>query len=132
MNGTYDVCLKSARVGNVKITTSGLYCFLESECHWLGEKMMHLIMMTEDGSLDLGLMTPDNGKLRITKKIPNKRIGKEIRGFHLRERSQETEEFCAIDPDVPFPYLHRLDEAKLSVRDGKTGLIFLKKTAEKD
>ena len=126
MNGTYDVCLEAEKIGWVKLSTCGLYCVVECQCCWPGESMMHLVMLMQEGIEDLGLMIPEQGRLCLRKKMSLKKMPKEITGFELRERKQETEEFFVIEPHHSFPYLHRLYKAKFTVCDEKIGLTIPK------
>ena len=126
VSGTYDVCLEGKVIGWVKLATVGLYCVLESQCCWAGETMMHLSMAAGDFVEDMGLMIPIDGKLHLRKKIPLKRIEGKILSFSLRPRQSDAEIFIPVDPDLPFPFLHCLGDARLEFQDNTAGIVILK------
>lgn len=102
LKGTYPVTMDGEVVGTVSVSRNGLYYDLFCRCRVDGDQMLDLIIETNQGSRQLGLLAPAGDRLVLQKRIPVKQIGDGICGFILQFRNVKANEFIPVIPDRPF------------------------------
>lgn len=110
-------------MGTVTLGRSGLYYELCCCCRPVGETMLQLMMVNDSAIVKLGILIPDCGSLCLHKRIPMKQFGNARPSFCLRCRASDDGQFLAVDPESPFPYLHRIKTFIFAVRNGEKGII---------
>ena len=123
MEGTYPVSYRGEKVGTASLRRRGLYYEIDCRCRMAGGEMVQLILIDGKRMEDLGLLIPNNGSLELRKRIPTKQIGEVRPEFCLRCRTGEKAVFFAIDPQRPFPSLHRLTECVFHIKGEEKGII---------
>ena len=123
MDGTYPVTYLAETVGSVSLCRKGLYYELSCCCRVNGKKMLRLVMNGAGQTEDFGLLIPQNGRLELTKRIPAKRLGAGEMIFVLQCREDLHQTYYTVDPAQPVSFLHRLEECRLAVRNGKAGIL---------
>lgn len=122
----YPIYADGEAVGKVELIRSGLYYELFCQCRPIREQMSELVVQTADTTEKLGLLIPKNGSLQLHKKVPIKRLGEGQLRFALQRRGEDTEETVAVDPEKPFAFLERLNDAYLVTEAGESRIAFRK------
>ena len=124
MEGNYPVLLGTKNMGSVQVEKQGLYWQFSSRCDLSGEVMYDLVACAGDQRIKIGLLSPYRGKYTLQAKLPVKRFTQEIPHFCLQARHEATNDgFVPLKPEMPFAYIHRLEEAYLAVKQGQIGLV---------
>ena len=120
----YDILLGGQPVGKAAVQRKGLYYEFDCRCDFTGEVMYRLWVRCGEHSENLGIPVPEDGKFRLTARIPVKRLGDGRLEFSaVPKHADLTGKFIPLSPEEPFRYLCRLQEAVLQVRDGKVGVV---------
>ena len=128
MEGKYDVTLGNQVMGYVLVRRQGLYWSFDCYCRLCGDVMYDLVVIADTSSERLGLLSPQNGCFCLSAKLPVKRLGQGIPRFALYPRHADIKgQILWVDPDEPFRYLHRLEDAYLVTERGKTGIVLHEK-----
>lgn len=119
-----DIMLDSEVVGKGAVEREGLYYRFICRCRLRGEQMYRLVAFCEDSQVDLGLCVPCQGGFGLEKRVPVKKLGSGVIRIRAVPRIKEADNmFIPLDQEAPFPYLDRLNEANLQIRDGITGIV---------
>lgn len=129
MEGSYDILLGGAAIGQAQVTRQGLYLHFSCRCRLTGAVVYQLMADTGDRSEKLGIPVPEGGWFVLNTRISAKRLADGIRGIRAVPRHPEISGFIPVKPEEPFMYLSRIKDAYLAVRDGQAGIL-LKDTAQ--
>lgn len=133
LEGTYTVRCDGQPVGKVELKRQGLYWLVNCRCQPANDRMLHLQMEIGENCADLGLLIPVSGILELRKQIPNKDIQQGHPVFWLRDRKASANHFHPIDPNIPFPWLERIEECVFAQVDGQKGVkLHLENKGEKE
>ncbi len=120
----YSINLDKECVGTAHVVKEGLFYRIHCQCGLTGTVPCR-ITVTGEREADLGICVPLKDGFGIETRIPIKRVGEgELRFRVLAKRRDSDELFVTASADEPFPYLRRLSNAYLSVRNGQVGLVF--------
>ena len=124
MDGTYEILLSGAAVGQAVVTRQGLYYLFSCRCRFHGEIMYKLTVTCGDITENLGIPVPDGREFILNTRLPVKKLGRGEPEFRAVPRHAQLQgKFIPISPEEPFSYLNRLKDAFLEIRGGKTGVV---------
>lgn len=123
----YDVMLGREIVGDVKVNIEGLYIRFSCKCK-LPDSQIHRLMVRSDGKqMDLGICVPDGDFFVLDRRVQRKHIGEGDLNFCVSPNKPCTNEnFIAINPEKPFPYISMLQNANLQKRGESYGILLPK------
>lgn len=76
-------------------------------------------------SISLGTCIRMNNQYIINTKVPCKRIKSDNLQFRLVKNCDDGGEiFITVSENVPFPYLHKLHQARMCYKSGRIGILF--------
>lgn len=113
----YSVFLGNDIVGSVKLTYSGLYVNVFCSCR-MQTGIWRLYAKTSKDKVLIGVCEPIDNELRISKRIPLKKLEK-IQGFILANRQPEEHKLIAICGNEEFSAIAYLAEGKFLVISGQ-------------
>lgn len=120
----YDVYLDQRVVGKAEVEEEGLYYRIRCQCELHGEEIYKLMISTGAEPVLIGVCAPQGRFFGLDRKIPIKRVGKEIRMFYVVLREEETcGIFVPLSADRPFDAMENLCNARFRIRDGVPGLV---------
>ncbi|MBQ7330957.1 MAG: hypothetical protein IJW94_04110 [Oscillospiraceae bacterium] len=124
MVGTFDVYMGKEAAGRVTVTREGLYYRFHCRCKLSGEVMHQLMLRVGQQEMSLGILAPEKGEFGVKTRIPVKHFEKGEPCFWLAPRHKKLEGlFVPISADEPFPYLSRLKNSYLEIRNGQMGAV---------
>ena len=125
MENTYDVRYKNKCVGQVLVKKDGLYCCITCSAKVHKVSMYRLWAIGENYSHDFGLCIPREDGIELVTRIPVKHFTQGPVSFELRDgKERENLFFVPVSAEKPFPYLSRLEYARLTYQDGIMGVCF--------
>lgn len=113
----YEVCFENKPVGTVTMEKNGLYIRIHCVCRSVLPGFYNLILLSDEESIDLGLLSPVTGGFGVSTRIPAAKIGKRNR-FYILNAKKNSRICVAADPTVPFAYLSDILKLKVQ-KDGK-------------
>lgn len=127
LEGIYRVEYHHRSVGKVQLIQQGLYYRVICRCECAGDEVLRLFAESESGRENLGVMLPEDGTLRLDRKVPAKQIPKGKLRFFLSAGAAKPEgNFIPICPQEPFAYIEALKDAFLATEHGKIGIVIRK------
>ena len=124
MTGTYEIELGGETVGSITVRQEKLYYNFLCCCQLSGDVIFQLVAETPGGRESIGVLVPEGERFTLRTRLPVKRFPMGITRFILKPRHESVKgRFVPLSPELPFPYLDRLEKAFLSARDGKVGVI---------
>ena len=120
MVGRYDI---EKGTGTVTVTREGLYYRFSCRCSLSGDVMHRLMVTTDQGQVDLGVLVPVDGRFGTEKRIPCKKIGKDPQFQLLPKHENMQGRFVPIYPEEPFEYISKLKNAFLATQNGQVGIV---------
>ena len=124
MEGTYDILLGGEKAGQAQVQIQGLYCRFSCRCHLSGEVMYRISVTCGDRTEDLGILVPRDGSFVLDTRIPLKKLGKGTPVFRAVPRHAPLAgRFIPLSPEEPFSYLSKLENARLTHKNGQTGIL---------
>ena len=118
----YEITYNGTVVGCAQMAVEGLYYRIQCELQTLQEKMYRIYLLCDNTSLDLGTCIKDGCRYRVNTKIPCSKISGRPR-FQLFCPESDADHFMEIMEGVPFLHIEKLPDSKLSVREGRIGII---------
>ena len=118
MQQDYDVLLGNKSVGTVKVSVAGLYYRFFCRLKLNNAIKYRLIVQSETGREDLGILLPYGDTFGIDHMIAIKRLGRGNLTFLIVEDTR----FRQICPNKPFEYLSDLKYARIEEQAGKIGI----------
>lgn len=120
----YLVMQAGDAVGRVNMKTRGLYYHIDCQCDISGEVMYDLVMQCGNGSVNLGILAPENGSFCLRRQIAVKKVGEgEIR-FALKPRHEKMHRnFVPVIEEEPFAYIADLEQAVMARREDAAGIL---------
>ncbi len=112
----------SQKIGTAQVAREGLYYRIHCNCSLSGDVLYKIILHGEQTQEDLGICVPMDGAFGIRTRIPIKRIGGELRFIAVPRHRELTDHFIPVENGSPFPYIDRLENAFLDIRNGQTGI----------
>ena len=119
-----DVRNENSVVGKIYLAKQGLYCKLRCKCilNKTGIYRLHLKCFGTDRNL--GVLIPDQMHYVLESTIAAKYVDFDHPQFYITGlRDNTDEEFVPICSDRPFAYIHKLENARIAIRDGKIGIM---------
>ena len=123
MEGTYDIYLGGAVIGQAQVDKEGLYLHFCCRCRLSGEVIYQLTVTTGDRTEKLGIPVPEGGWFVLDTKIPAKRLENAPLSIGAVPRHGELSGFIPVKPEEPFAYLARIKDAYLAVKNGQVGIL---------
>ena len=127
MEGVYDILLGGRSVGQAVMVRHGLYWHFDCRCSLSGEVMFRIMVSCGGRTENLGIPVPQGKEFVLRTKLPAKKLGAGEPTFRVvPKHAPLPENWVPVNPEDPFAYLTRLQDAYLQVRDGKIGVAFRK------
>lgn len=123
MEGTYDIYLGGAVIGQAAVSKEGLYLRFRCRCRLSGEVIYQLTVTAGDRTEKLGIPVPEGGWFVLNTRIPAKRLSSGTLVIQAVPRHPELTNFIPVKPEEPFLYLSRIKDAYLAVRNGQVGIV---------
>lgn len=124
MDGTYEILRGGEPVGQARVEKQGLYYRFSCRCDLSGEVIYRITVSCGEKCESLGVPVPEGGDFVLNTRIPVSKLGAGEPVFRAVPRHPESGgTFIPISPETPFPYLRRLGEAFLEVRNGQPGIV---------
>ena len=123
MEGTYDILLGGAAIGQVQVIEQGLYWQFQCRCRLSGTVFYQITVTSEGQTVKLGIPVPECGWFVLNTRIPKKQLKNGPFCFHAVPRHSELKGFIPVKPEEPFAYLARIKDAYLAVRNGQVGIV---------
>ena len=121
----YAIYRKDKKIGNAAVETKGLYYHISCRCTGNSSGHLRLGVSCGDRKVNLGICIPENNVLKINTTVPIKRLGEGELHFYVLEECLQSTNWIELKPNEEFPYLSRLEQARLEVRQGITGVRLL-------
>lgn len=120
-----DVFLDGCRVGVCTLEREGLYMRFSCRCSPPDRGIYRLAVSGSTGSCQLGVPVPDGRDFSLSARVPLSRLPEMPWSLCLRggAGARRQGQFIPLEPEKPFPYLHRLTGAYLEERDGQIGVV---------
>lgn len=122
MVGNYEL---TQGTGNVTVTKEGLYYRFSCRCKLSGDVMHRLVVTTDAGNVDLGVLVPMDGQFGTEKRISCKKFGANPQFRLLPKHERMQGRFVPIYPEEPFAYMTKLKNAFLATQNGQTGILIM-------
>ena len=104
-------------LGTVTVQEDGLYTLFCSVCTLEFGNIFRLRLCCGDVTMDLGVLTPENGIFRLQKRMPTKRIPKGELAFTVVTKTERTDDrLTRVYSDQPFPNLQNIQNAYLIIQ----------------
>ena len=124
MDGTYEIMLGGESVGQAVVRRQGLYYRFSCRCDLSGEVIYRITVTCGGKSESLGIPVPKNGEFYLDTRLAASRLGEGEPKFSAVPRRPDLGGmFVPISPEEPFRYLHRLENAFLTRKDGQLGIV---------
>ncbi len=120
---SFDVYYHGEVVGKVTLEKQGLYYRIQSRCVKM-DGVFRLTDRCQNGNVVIGVLVPDGATMVVTKRLPIKQLGDGQHSFELLGCSEEKERFALLDEELPTECLMSLEKARLTVRDGRIGILY--------
>ena len=125
MEGIYPILHGGQSVGQVTVTRKGLYYHFFCRMQLSGEIICRLEVTCGGRTENLGIPAPENGAFCLQKTLPVSRFGRGEPDFRILPKHAPLQgQFIPINPEEPFAYLDRLQDAYLQYRSGQMGIVF--------
>ena len=125
MDGTYEIFLGSAPVGQAVVTKQGLYYHISCRLKLTGSTIWQLQARVGERQIPLGIPVPEGDRYTLRTKISARQLGQGELDFVLVPKHAPVgENFVPLSPETPFAYLHRLEQAFLTRQNGVPGISF--------
>ena len=126
MESSYDVMHAQQCIGKAQIVKQGLYYHISCKCRLSGQVLCRLIVFSDAGQTDLGILVPKEGRFTIETKIPVKKIGTQNIRFVVLPKPVRTKgRYVPLKPEEPFAYLSQLYNAFLTRIDTQIGVTIV-------
>jgi hypothetical protein len=123
MEGTYDILLGGAMIGQAQVDKEGLFLRFRCRCRLSGEVIYQLTVSDGCHTEKLGIPVPESGWFVLDTRLPAKRLENAPLFIRAVPRHGELSGFIPVKPEEPFMYLSRIKDAYLAVRDGQAGIL---------
>lgn len=124
LEGDYEVYFGNQLAGKTQVIKSGLYYRIVCRCRVTGAVMCRLSVLSEDTSVDLGILVPTDGGFGLDTRIAQKKLGKGKLNFRIIVKNENARhKFMPITPEEPFSYLSRLKEGFLERQGSQLGIM---------
>lgn len=118
-----NILLCEKVIGYAQVTQCGLYLRFCCVCDLPAGSMYRIWITGAEETLNLGVLSPYNGRFILDKKIAANRIGHgEICLRALPVYQKVSARFIPLSADVPFQHIHQLHMAKFGWNDGIAGI----------
>ena len=125
MEGVYDILLGKQPVGQAVMVRQGLYWHFDCRCNLSGEAIFRITVSCGGKTESLGIPVPKGKDFVLRTRLPVKKMGEGVPEFRIvPKHSPLPENWVPVNPEEPFAYLSRLQDAFLEIRDGQTGVSF--------
>lgn len=118
----YQVFLKNKIVGEVEVTSEGLYYRFLCKCALPTKSAYRLSVAVSEQQYDLGICVPDGSVSTVDKRVAIKKFPKGEMRFWV-SCNADTSEGIQLTEMKPFPYIKLLLGAKLQIRNGVHEII---------
>lgn len=126
MDGVYNIFDGGTVIGAARVSREGLYYRFDCECRPEKRELFKICLSDENEKIILGTPIPEGHRFCLRTKLPIKRLCGQKPRFFINGRSEETEKFIPVAPDMPFLYLQELENAYFCIRDGVSGIVIRK------
>ena len=124
MEGIYDIYRGGEKIGKAEVRREGLYYRFLCCCDLTGEVMYRLTVKCGDKTENLGIPAPDGDAFYLTKRLPVSRFPKEEPEFRaVPKHAPPDEMWIPVNPEEPFDYIHRLENAVMERRNNELGIL---------
>lgn len=131
MEGVYDILLGKDPVGQAVVVRDGLYWRFDCRCCLSGEAVFRITVSCGGKTESLGIPVPSGRDFVLRTRLPMKKLGQGEPVFRVvPKHAPLPENWVPVNPEEPFAYLTRLQDAFLQVRDGKVGVVFKNSNSE--
>lgn len=121
----YCILLGGKSVGQAEMKEEGLYSRILCRLFLSGDVPFQVIMKTGEKEISLGTCLRHGGAFEIDTKVPRKYIGSGPVHFYAKPKKPPLPKgFVPIYPYEPFAYLQKLEQARMAVEQGVTGVYF--------
>lgn len=124
MEGIYDIFRGGEKIGKAEVRREGLYYRFLCCCDLTGEVMYRLTVKCGNKPENLGIPVPDGDSFRLSTRLPISRFSSDVPEFRaVPKHAPLGETWVPLNPEVPFDYIHRLENAVLERRNGELGIL---------
>ena len=124
MEKQFQILAEGKPIGSATVTRHGLYYQIHCICHLMERNPCRIYAACDDREIDLGICVPMDGGFGIRTRVPVKRLGEgEIRFWAAAHNEKPQEQFVPVETGRPFIFLSQLKNARLAVRNRKTGIL---------
>lgn len=110
----YHAIFEDKVVGEVTVEKEGLYYTFQCCVSLKQGGMYRLILETEKGETDLGILMPCEAGYAVRRKLSVKQVCGSSFHFRITERNSVLAESCIpVSEDQPFPFVDKLQNARL-------------------
>jgi len=127
MLNEYPVFYEKKQVGLAKLFRRGLYYQIRCKCRFLQKQVYRVYVLAKDHSVDLGICVPEEDGFVLNKLIPANRLGD---GEYTFYATRANEMFVPVDCSMPFAHLADIDQGRMAVRCGLSGIVFTDRSAD--
>ena len=120
----YPVFKGNQEAGKVQILKEGLYCRVICRCQLTGNVVYRLAAISGDRKENLGVLVPEGDGFGLNRRIPAKQLQLENPEFQLipSHPPMGEESFLPLQPEEPFAYIEKLENAYLVRKNGRLGI----------
>ena len=131
MEGIYDIFRGGEKIGKAQVRREGLYYRFLCCCDLTGEVMYRLTVKCGKKIENLGIPVPDGDSFRLSARLPVSRFSSGMPEFQAVPKHQTLDEnWVPLNPEVPFDYIHRLENAVLERRNNELGILIAQDRSE--
>lgn len=116
----YIVSMEDHAVGKARVEKQGLFYCITCLCRFPGNRLYNIHLSTDEGTADLGLCASNK---EFKTRIPIKKLGEGELHFCVVPRHDDARLY-AVRENVVFPYLSKLPQACLRLKNGTVYLMF--------
>ena len=121
----FPIYYDSKICGRATIAQEGLYFRITCKCDIPDKRPCSVVLESPEMSISLGTCIRMNNQYIINTKVPCKRIKSDNLQFRLVKNCDDGGEiFIPVRENVPFPYLHKLHQARMCYKSGHIGILF--------
>ena len=118
-----NIILGDEVIGNAQITRCGLYLRFSCACDLPAGSMYRIWITEREEAINLGILSPQNGRFVLDKSIAANRIGhSEICLRVLPVSGKFSDRFMVLKTDAPFEHIAQLNVAKFGWDNGVAGI----------
>lgn len=118
-----NIILDNKVIGSAQIIRCGLYLRFRCDCELPDDSMYRLWITGIEEAINLGILSPYNGRFVLDKKIAVNRIGYgEISLRALPVNQKSSVKFIPLNSNAPFQYIEQLYTAKFGFDDDIAGI----------